>query len=814
MNSSKKNQKFTVLKDPVLTQFKTRGIRRKQRRPLSPLWPSSWLPPIHDIKLLNTVSLENFEYQLSSDQDAPAAFNVSFSEQKLQIFDAEHQGLLLSLESQSTWFTAQLHNLNLHEERGFFHIQSKSKGETTRFFNTNAITDIKQTNPNQLQILGSFIEVNKHGKPLTKTETPTFEWTLDLVALNRDYQQRTLSLVFQCPALSIIAEKNHQQLSLALHLGADKNEMIFGMGAQLTWLDLKGKVVPAWVQEPGIGRGLQPLTWLMERFFGAGGSDVQSSAPAPIYMTSSLQAHALENKEFSLFDFTIPHLRIIEVWSTQIKLQVFSGEASPQALLKSLSAFTGHMPPLPKWVHKGAIIGAQGGTDRINNLWQKLTEAGVEVSAFWLQDWVGKRETSVGEQLWWDWKLDAEHYPSWPMLLDELKQKNIRVLGYINPYLVPTEERNTKLSTKKHDTSDSEIDEASLFRIALKNDYLVKDPDQPTQALMVKNTSFSAAIVDLSKPEAFTWLKSIIKTRLIDQGMSGWMADFGEALPVEVELHQGSGLELHNHFPELWARLNREVLDELESPHNKREFLFFNRAGFTHTPKYSHLTWLGDQLTSWKKYDGIYSALVGILSSGLSGTTLSHSDAGGYICTDPPRSRLRLPWISYVRSKELLMRWVEMNAFSAVLRTHEGNQPDRHHQVYDDEESLKHFAKMSQLYKSLAPIRKALNPQLQNGIPLLAHPWIFYPKDPHCLELQEQMMLGPDLMIAPVIRKGWKTVKLYLPEGTWGHWWSSYTITGPEWISAPAPIGQPAAFYRVGSTCETVASAWKTQETL
>ena len=815
MNNSKKNQDFKLLKDQVLSRFRTRGTRRKDRRPLSPLWPNSWLPQATDSESISSSGLKSQVYHLSPTDEAPSAFTVNYSEQKLEILDAEHHGLLLSLGKETPWFTAQLHDFNLHEERGFFHIRSKSKGKVRRFFAVQQIQEINQSSPKNLVFKGTFAELTQQGHLLNTDQSTTLEWTLGLQVLEREHSQRTCRLSLQCPALEAIANQQGLHLSLAIHLGADENESIFGMGAQLTWLDLKGKIVPAWVQEPGIGRGLQPLTWLMEKLFSAGGSDVQSSAPAPLYMTSQLQVHALENKEFALFDFTYPKLRSIEVWSQQINLQVFSGEPSPIALLKSLSLFTGHMPPLPDWVHDGAIIGAQGGTQRIKDLWHKLDEAGVEISAFWLQDWVGKRETSVGEQLWWDWQLDRSHYPDWQNLLASLDDQNIKVLGYINPYLVPTEER--KIYHKHNQNTQSQapkLDQPNLFQIALEKDYLVKDPQRPSQALMVKNTSFSAAIVDLSNPEAFLWLKGIIKRELIDQGMSGWMADFGEALPIDVELHQGSGLKLHNYFPELWSQLNREVLDELESSNKQREFLFFNRAGFTHSPKYCHLTWLGDQLTSWKKYDGIYSALVGLLSSGFSGVTLSHSDAGGYICTDPPRSRLRLPWISYVRSKELLMRWVEMNAFSAVLRTHEGNQPDRHHQVYDDEESLDHFAKMSKLYKSLTPIRKALSPQLKYGVPLLAHPWIYNPQDPHCLELQEQMMLGPDLMIAPVIRQGWQTVKLYLPEGSWGHWWSSYTIEGPEWISAPAPIGQPAVFYRLGSACETIAQSWKKQDIL
>ena len=152
------------------------------------------------------------------------------------------------------------------------------------------------------------------------------------------------------------------------------------------------------------------------------------------------------------------------------------------------------------------------------------------------------------------------------------------------------------------------------------------------------------------------------------------------------------------------------------------------------------------------------------------------------------------------------MRWVEMNAFTAVLRTHEGNQPARHHQIDDHLMTLKHFAKMSKLYQALAPLRIQLEERsCSAGVPLVAHPWIFYPDDQHTLELREQFMLGPQLMVAPVIRRRQHDVKLYLPEGEWGHWWTHEVVQGPTWVLTPAPLGYPVAFYQVGSLGEEIA---------
>lgn len=69
-------------------------------------------------------------------------------------------------------------------------------------------------------------------------------------------------------------------------------------------------------------------------------------------------------------------------------------------------------------------------------------------------------------------------------------------------------------------------------------------------------------------------------------------------------------------------------------------------------------------MVSWQNNDGIKSAVVGLLSSGLSGFAFNHSDIGGYCAVN-------LPIIRYQRSEELLLRWMELNAFNTVFRTHE-----------------------------------------------------------------------------------------------------------------------------------------------
>ena len=73
-------------------------------------------------------------------------------------------------------------------------------------------------------------------------------------------------------------------------------------------------------------------------------------------------------------------------------------------------------------------------------------------------------------------------------------------------------------------------------------------------------------------------LSDVIKRNMIDLGLSGWMADFSEFLPPDGVFSSGeNGRDLHNLWPVLWAKLNREVVEETG---NLGDIMFFMRAGF------------------------------------------------------------------------------------------------------------------------------------------------------------------------------------------------------------------------------------------
>ena len=53
------------------------------------------------------------------------------------------------------------------------------------------------------------------------------------------------------------------------------------------------------------------------------------------------------------------------------------------------------------------------------------------------------------------------------------------------------------------------------------------------------------------------------------------------------------------------------------------------------------------------------------------------------------------------------------------------------------------------------------------------------------------------MLVAPVIDQGASEVKTYLPADTWIHMFTGEEHQGPGWVTTPAPLGRPTAFYRM-----------------
>lgn len=543
---------------------------------------------------------------------------------------------------------------------------------------------------------------------------------------------------------------------------ADKEEHCYGCGEQMSYFNLRGRHFPLWTSEPGVGRDKNTyFTWRYDQDCMGGGDYYNTNYPQPTYISTKHYYLHVDSTAYADFDFRNEDFHELQIWEVPKSIRIDSAPTYVE-LLEKLSAFFGRQPELPDWVYNGLMIGVQGGSERSFGIVDRSIEKGIPVSGVWCQDWCGKRVTSFGKRLQWDWHFHEEMYPDLPRRIEELHSRNIKFMGYINPYLV----------------NDGMLYEEGKQKgvFALKSD---------GSDYLVDFGEFDCGVVDLTDPKAYDWYKDeVIKKYMLDIGMDGWMADFGEYLPTDdLVLNSGNSPMIeHNHWPALWAKCNYDAVKESG---RLGEVVYFMRAGGTGNQKYCTLMWAGDQSVDFSRHDGLCTVICAALSSGMSGCGLNHSDIGGYTSM-----------YDNVRTKELFLRWAEMAAFTPFMRTHECNRPETNFQYYDDEDCMERLARLVKIYTALAPVLKTLvKENAEKGIPVQRPLFLHNEEDEACYSIQFEYLLGPDILVAPVWKEAQEEWEVYLPEGGWIHLWSG-TAYGKGTHTVPAPIGQPPVFYK------------------
>ncbi len=556
--------------------------------------------------------------------------------------------------------------------------------------------------------------------------------------------------------------------AIGFQTGRTPGRGVHGFGEQFDSFDLSGRLIPLLVREQGVGRGEQPVTFLADATqHGAGGTRQMTYAAYPTFVTDDLRGVRVSPTSPEAGAFAVADTRNgdrvgLQVWSRTLHLELTAAESATGLITQQQGAVT--RPELASWTQDGLIVGVQGGSAKVRDTVRRLKAAGVRVAGVWIQDWAGQRTTGFGDRLWWTWQPDPTRYPDWKGLVAELQSQGIRTTTYVNPFLTD--------ATGRPGTN--------LYAQAADRGYLIRDaagkPYQQDQG------GFSATMVDFTNPAARQWFSQVIAQHVLADGVVGFMADFGEGLPMDARLHSGDARTLHNRWPKLWA----DTVKAGCAAAGRTDCVTWFRSGTPDMAGDTPLFWNGDQLVTWSADDGLASSLLGTFSSGVSGWALNHSDLGGYTSVNAVVK-------NYVRSPELLQRWGEVAAFGVVLRSHEGNRPAQNRQVYDAAE-LAATARNSRIFAALAPYRATVLAEATgDGIPAVRHTWVNWPNTTAAAN-DRQFFLGRSLLVAPVLAEGSRTATVSFPPGTWVNIFTGASYSGGLTTDVPAPLGTPAAF--------------------
>jgi alpha-D-xyloside xylohydrolase len=286
--------------------------------------------------------------------------------------------------------------------------------------------------------------------------------------------------------------------------------------------------------------------------------------------------------------------------------------------------------------------------------------------------------------------------------------------------------------------------------------------------------------VDLTGAGADWWLEEM--TRLVEAGVDGFKLDYSETLPSDARMADGrSGAEVHNLYPLLAAM----VADRAGAP------IHFTRAGTAGSQRYP-LHWAGDSQSSWAGFRG---ALRGGLAAAWSGFAHWTSDIGGFYHRDLHNPEDET-WGFRQADPELFIRWMQFGMLCSHTRFH-GTQP----------REPWHFGEQAvEVARAFSAMRLRLRPYLldcaeeaaRTGCPVLRPVALEFPHDLGARHIDTEYLLGPGLLVCPVLQPG-GSVDVYLPPGRWTDHFTGKSFDGPGWVRFDdVPLDRLPLFVRDG----------------
>ena len=308
---------------------------------------------------------------------------------------------------------------------------------------------------------------------------------------------------------------------------------------------------------------------------------------------------------------------------------------------------------------------------------------------------------------------------------------------------------------------------------------------------------------DFTSPRVRQWWGPWHKN-LLDVGVAGIWNDMNEpavwnhpdgTMPLDIP-HEYDGqwtthARAHNVYGFNMARACHEALRTLRP--NERPFVI-TRAAYAGIQRYS-MVWTGDNQSLWEQFAG---SIPECLNLSLSGVAFCGPDVGGFgrNCTG-----------------ELLARWTQAGAFFPFFRNHTA-MGTRRQEPWTFGKEVEDICRryISLRYRLLPYFYNLFREATQDGTPIMRPLFWDFPDDPHGYAVDDQFLLGPSLLVAPVIKPGATARAVYLPAGDWYDFWTARVYKGGEFIPANVSFDTMPLFVRAGSILPMIAPIQHTDE--
>ena len=545
-----------------------------------------------------------------------------------------------------------------------------------------------------------------------------------------------------------------------------RGEGFFGFGGRHNALDQHGNTFSSFIQEENV----DGLTGVGE---GGGGTSLYPNGPAaayypqPQFISSRGYGFLLDQPEVARFqlDDQNPSAWNVSASAGQLRYVVAPGKG-PRAI-RALTEITGRQPVPPRWglgPMLDRLVKNFGETDEdyqsnVQADLDNIARYRLPLTAYRIEGW-GFPGGNDGLALH-TYTSPAEQ----AQVIDTLRARGIHPLVYLRPWVTP----------------DSG---------AAANGWVATHADG-SPYLTSGTTGQPIALLDFTDPGAVRfWGREVAKA--LDLGADGFMQDFGEEVLFGMHFQNGeSGTSMHNRYLVLYAKATRGAINRYERKHPKRHIWFFTRAGYSGRPgsaAYESANFPGDETTDWTHSSGLASSTPDMLNRAVGGAYGFGTDIGGYFdLTTPPTT------------KELFLRWAEWAALSPVFRLHGAGPTGTHTPWSFDAETVQVYNGLSKLHLKAVPlILRLWKKAARTGVPPTRPLWLAYPSDPAARSQDQEWLLGPDLLVAPVVGQGASTRSVYFPRGCWRDPVRGRRYRGPRSAIVQAPVNELPRFFRCG----------------
>jgi alpha-glucosidase len=424
---------------------------------------------------------------------------------------------------------------------------------------------------------------------------------------------------------------------------------------------------------------------------------------------------------------------------------------------------TGRPALMPKWGlgYSGSTMSytdSPNAQERMNEFIERCRDNDILVDSFHLSSGY----TSIGPKRYvFHWNRDK--FPDPQAFIQSYLDNGIRLCPNIKPCLLRDHPR---------------------FKEAADQGLFITNPDgTPTQVQFWDETG---SYLDFTKPEAYDWWKIQVTKNLLDYGIAATWNDNNE---FEIWGIKPRACGFGQSFPAcaakplqtlLMLKASREAQVEHDRTH--RPFLI-SRSGAAGMQRYVQ-TWSGDNYTSWETLKYNVRMGTGLAISGVS--NIGH-DIGGFAGPSP--------------EPELFLRWVQFGIFLPRFSIHSWNDDGTANEPWMYPEITPHIRRLIHFrYRLIPHLYNLLWRYYHDYEPVIRPTYHDFPDDSHCFEENDEMLLGRELLIVPVVEEGARTRAVYLPAGCiWYNFWTHETYQGGQTIILQAPLDQPLLMAREGS---------------